>query len=467
MMMKRIAEKQRIDGGSSRIVACTVAALALLSAATAWGQRQAPPSLDEYYTYGDNYFLEVTTLPGAAPPKERAVVSFRLTYDLLNFRKQGTGESAVYIATPSMFVEAAGSDGVISAREIWRDTVRTSDYALTNSRTMFVCGAVELAVRPDLYTLKYAFADGGPESGFEQTTGPIKVDDFHSPSPAIGSPIFLKSFEEGRMTAAATDGNALFGLPFRAFIPLAGPEPPTELRYSLVTMVKNKPSTAPPLLSGNASILGAVAPGSPIPSGNDILFPTLRDSSVPSGSYGALIDASADRLEVGDYMLVLTYQAGVKSVVDSVPFKLRWIDMPLSLIRPEYAIRALYPIAKEDTVDELLSGGSEKRQGALNRYWERLDPTPGTKYNEKMTEYYRRVDYSYFNFKSIEQRDGVFTDRGKIYILFGPPTSVEREMHPEAPPREIWEYRNKVNRKFVFVDKSETGAFRLVEYHDL
>jgi hypothetical protein len=84
-----------------------------------------------------------------------------------------------------------------------------------------------------------------------------------------------------------------------------------------------------------------------------------------------------------------------------------------------------------------------------------------------MYEYYKRVDYAYFNFKSITQTDGTFTDRGKIYILHGPPTEVNRELQPDASPREVWIYRNQVNRQFTFVDEARSGEYRLVEYNDL
>ena len=50
----------------------------------------------------------------------------------------------------------------------------------------------------------------------------------------------------------------------------------------------------------------------------------------------------------------------------------------------------------------------------FNEFWRILDPTKDTKFNEAMAEYYTRVDYSFFNFRSLDQNDGTFTDRGKI-----------------------------------------------------
>ncbi len=426
--------------------------------------------MEDFYAYGDNYFLEVTTHPGLAPGKGRAVVSFRLTYDLMNFRRgaQAYRREGVYVATPTLYVEAIGSDGVIVDRATWRDTARVEDYARTNSKRDFLPGSVELALRPGVYTLKYTFDNGAPGSGFTQSSPPFRMDDFNSPSPAIGVPLFLKRVAGDTLVTTSVDGSALFGEPLRMYLPLASPEEARSVRFEIQSAAKG--SSPRSYRSGIATLLGRATIGRGVPSGNDLLF-TLRrgaaDSSVPERAQGALLEATTEDLPVGDYLLLLTYQAGLNDVTDSVRFKLRWVDMPVSLTRPEYAIRALYPIATDETIDGLLSGGKEQQRLAVDRYWSGRDPSPATAFNEAMAEYYRRVDYSFFNFKTITQSDGAFTDRGKIYILYGAPTEVNRELQQEGPPREIWVYRNQVGMKFVFIDESRDGAYRLVEYNDL
>ena len=163
----------------------------------------------------------------------------------------------------------------------------------------------------------------------------------------------------------------------------------------------------------------------------------------------------------------MTLAAGGREKVDTQFFDLKWIDMPYSLSSPLYAIKSLWPIATDEEIDRLLDVGRENYPEALREYWKKLDPTPETAYNERMAEYYRRVDYAFFNFATLKEEDGVFTDRGKIYILFGPPTGTRREFDPEANPKEIWTYDNVVKREFVFRDKNESGSYRLVEYYDL
>ena len=91
-------------------------------------------------------------------------------------------------------------------------------------------------------------------------------------------------------------------------------------------------------------------------------------------------------------------------------------------------------------------------------FWAKRDPTPKTLYNELMAEYYRRVDYAYINFATLRERDGARTDKGKVYILYGQPTKIERKYTPGRPTEEIW-YYEPIRRKFVFTD--QYGSFKL------
>lgn len=434
---------------------------------------QAP--VEESFAYGDNYFLEVTGLPGVTPQKGRAVMSFRLTYDLLTFHRvtQTLQNGNFYEAVPTIYVEAVAADGVISDRGKWQDTAWAKDFSETNSRSAFIGGSIELALRPGVYTIKYTFDDGTPGSGFSESVNAFTMDDFSGATPAIGTPLFLRDLYGDTLTAASVDGNALFGRRLRAYIPLASAEPPKSLKFEIQAIPHPSAAnrTAPPdptvVQTGLGTILGGTTLSGAIPSGNDLHFAIRRGESVPAHAYGALIDVPTSDLDVGEYLLLLSYEAGSASVNDTVSFRLRWVDAPFSLSRVDYAIKALYPIVSDDSLDLLQAGDREQQGRALRAFWAKRDPTPSTKFNEAMAEYYRRVDYANANFKSLGQRDGTFTDRGKIFILYGPPTEVNRDLQPDAAPREVWLYHNKVKRGFVFTDPSKTGDYRLTEYYDL
>src|SRR5262245_50354664 len=65
----------------------------------------------------------------------------------------------------------------------------------------------------------------------------------------------------------------------------------------------------------------------------------------------------------------------------------------------------------------------EERDAFIEQFWRRRDTNPGTVENEFKEEHYRRIAYANEKFKS--GIDGWETDRGRIYIVYGPPTSLE------------------------------------------
>jgi GWxTD domain-containing protein len=119
----------------------------------------------------------------------------------------------------------------------------------------------------------------------------------------------------------------------------------------------------------------------------------------------------------------------------------------------------------------------EEREQFIEQFWLRRDPTPDTAENEYREEHYRRIAYANEHFAS--GIPGWKTDRGRIYITFGPPDEIES--HPsggtyERPmeegggttstyPFEKWRYRyiedigNDINIEFV--DTTMSGEYRM------
>ncbi len=131
---------------------------------------------------------------------------------------------------------------------------------------------------------------------------------------------------------------------------------------------------------------------------------------------------------------------------------------------------------EERTAFKRLSTDDERQQ-FIEQFWLRRDPTPDTEENEYKEEHYRRIAYANDRFAS--GIPGWKTDRGRIYITFGPPDEIES--HPaggsyERPyeegggttstyPFEKWRYRyidgigNDVNIEFV--DTTMSGEYHM------
>ena len=120
---------------------------------------------------------------------------------------------------------------------------------------------------------------------------------------------------------------------------------------------------------------------------------------------------------------------------------------------------------------------NEEREQFIENFWLRRDPTPDTIENEEKEEHYRRIAYANERFAS--GIPGWKTDRGRIYIIWGPADEVES--HPSGGsynrpyeegggststfPFEKWRYRylDGIGNDVIleFVDPSGSGEYRL------
>ena len=112
--------------------------------------------------------------------------------------------------------------------------------------------------------------------------------------------------------------------------------------------------------------------------------------------------------------------------------------------------------------------------GFIESFWRRRDPTPESPPNEAREEHARRFAYALQNFGA--GTPGWATDRGKIYILLGPPNTIERNPAGRTAferPSEVWTYNNARNPRLpasmdiAFVDFTATGRFEIVSSSNL
>jgi GWxTD domain-containing protein len=121
-------------------------------------------------------------------------------------------------------------------------------------------------------------------------------------------------------------------------------------------------------------------------------------------------------------------------------------------------------VALEDEMKryESLIGLDAKRK-FMYEFWKRRDPDPTTLENEVKKEYLRRVEHANLNFRG-GLKEGWKTDRGRVYIVYGPPDEIER--HPNemgSKSYEIWYYHSlQGGVEFDFIDRSGFSDYLLV-----
>lgn len=128
----------------------------------------------------------------------------------------------------------------------------------------------------------------------------------------------------------------------------------------------------------------------------------------------------------------------------------------------DFLSKVQYIITKEEQHLFLETPDSEKEK-FKQEFWKRRDPDAYTEENEFKIEYFNRIEQSNELFRN-EGKPGWLTDRGRIFILFGPPTF--RDINPLGydrfgPCKEVWQYGNF---PVVFVDKNCLGKYNLVTY---
>jgi GWxTD domain-containing protein len=136
-----------------------------------------------------------------------------------------------------------------------------------------------------------------------------------------------------------------------------------------------------------------------------------------------------------------------------------------------------YIITDEERKSFKQMNTDEERESFVESFWLRRDPTPDTIENEYKEEHYRRIAYANEHYPS--GIPGWKTDRGRIYITYGPPDEIDSHPsggsyhRPDAEgggdtstyPFEDWRYRyiegigNDINIEFV--DTTMSGEYHM------
>src|ERR1039458_3542609 len=134
-------------------------------------------------------------------------------------------------------------------------------------------------------------------------------------------------------------------------------------------------------------------------------------------------------------------------------------------------------ITYEEAQNFMLLSNDEERDQFIEAFWQRRDPTPDTEENEFKEEHYRRIAYANEHFAA--GIPGWKSDRGRMYIVFGPADQIDS--HPsggsyERPmeegggetstfPFETWRYRylEGIGQEVIieFVDSCMCGDYHM------
>lgn len=142
----------------------------------------------------------------------------------------------------------------------------------------------------------------------------------------------------------------------------------------------------------------------------------------------------------------------------------RWIEGPIRYIARKEEVRTFKALTKD-----------EDRALFIEKFWARRDPSPETLTNEYRQLFWERVQQANELFLD-SPKDGSMTDRGKIFILYGPPTDIQEDIHlrterPGTTPGVLrWVYEGRpgsrmdVNPVTVVAFQRDAGGEYKVSY---
>ncbi len=390
------------------------------------------------------FFVDHATFADSTPQINRLEVYYKIYNDGLNYIKKGDKYYARYELN---FVVLDDDDQQVAGQSVERTYVLDS-YDLTKSNQGFLINQVALRVPPGSFRLQSKLIDHNSNE-FSQIESNIESHEFHR---AAG----LSDIEFIQEVAAA-DSGSLFVKQGRATVPVVERSYDSDLQ-KLGFYVE---VYAPGLIGKPVQLeygIKAKRPGFEIEKSSDIII------EQPVMAADQFIDLKD--LAPGDYLLRLRLKHDGKELEQREDkFVVWWSQQSLVRNDFDYAVSQLKYLLEKDEKKQLLAQPDSLREQAFEDWWKGKDPTPNTPENELREEYYRRIRYANQYFSAIN-REGWLTDRGNVYIRYGPPDDIES--HPydlDRKPYQIWYYFTQ-RRKFVFEDSRGNGDYELQYPYD-
>lgn len=361
-------------------------------------------------------------------------IYIQLPYKSIQFIKSPQGFTAKYSVTASVY---DSSQSKLLVEKSWNETINVMDFTQTTARENFNLSMRSFELTPGHYFIRTMVED--QDSRREFTSGnKFTVRDLDSELSV--SDVMLIS------GTRIIDGvNQIIPNISRNVIGSSNKLQCYLEVYSMDTVSHNI-SIEYTVLEMNRKTIYYMKEDFTVVEGKNFVISTLNDIGIDLGAY--LLN------------VVVSDSTGNKIFTADKQFFSRWIGLPANIVDIDKAVEQMVYIATPDELNYIQEAQSQdEKLKRFLRYWKAKDPSPNNEENEMFTEYYRRVKFSNDNFSSY--REGWKSDRGMVFIILGAPNNVDR--HPfeyYSKPYEVWEYYS-INRRFVFVDETGFGDYRL------
>ena len=230
---------------------------------------------------------------------------------------------------------------------------------------------------------------------------------------------------------------------------------------------------------GQAAETAAVSVRVLRPDGTPVV--TTPPQQVPFGAGGGVTRAMVNLagLPPGEYGFEVVVQGKDSTVARHAPFRMGGFESVAQTVAPpatdkfesmtEGQLDTLYApliyLMASDEVGIYSSLTLDGKRAFLRRFWLKRDPTPGTPRNEQQESFYQRIAEANRRYREggAAEIPGWRTDRGRIFIKYGPPQEVlQRPQAGNTLPYEVWKFTQGRLMKYVFMDLTQFGNYALI-----
>lgn len=390
-------------------------------------------------TFGKPLFIfDTYTFASTEPGKTRLEVYVAFVNDILQFVKDQGG---IYRAKYEIVVEVLERDGNRGDGDIVKKEIVCHSFDETNSRNIVNRNHFSFDLNPGAYELRLELTDLDTKRHLTREKS-LELKNYHERSLALSELMFVDTIEFDslqvsnvfpNMRRTLEEPSSEFGAYYELY---AFGQDSIKLNYAVYDLENNV-------------LVRKLSTFNPVRTVYREFIPLKKLIKVP-----------------GQYVLVVEARSKQEKVTERAGFYVQYSEVPFSIDDFENSkayVCALKYITPNDEYSKIEKASDGERVKLIESFWKVRDPTPETEENELREEFYRRVEFTLRHFSiAQDDRPGWNTDRGKIYITYGSPSEVQRRsVDVGSNPYEIWYYR-KIDKRFIFLDKSGFGNYRLV-----
>ena len=380
-------------------------------------------------------------------------------YTLIDARQlQFVPEEDKYVSQIDFALSLRDSAGSPEIREVWTRNVSVENIRELKQNGALVRDVVALDIAPGPYAITLSAEDiYGDLAG--TCEGHVRVRGFEGPALVVSDIVFASELEKaeadgrfvrnGYRVVPNTTRFFRVGKPIEIYFEIYNfkivadnPKDSFVLGYSLMDAegmaVKSYPAKR--LLKPGESVVKTDA---------------LETEDLPGGAYALQVElfdrGTREHVRHARKVFLISEEVENPQLTEAEQEQLRHYQ-------------SIHHIASERdlTMYESLASKNAKMK-FLQAFWKKLDPTPDTPLNERLRDHLMRMKYSDDTFTAQPGNLGSDTDKGRIYVKYGPPN--ERDYTTSASVGkaiDTWIYEKSGRYIFVFFDRRGTGVYELV-----